>query len=175
MALVLAASLQVPTEFDDAYVFVRYADHLLAGHGIAWDPAGPQTFGCTSLLFVFWIAALRLATGLTDPPGLLAWGSWLPAAATALLLALTCRRLASCRILRHPAVALGFVAACLLLPDGIPRPDNELARRGFFFHVGSGMDTTMAMCANALLALVVLGVGRRRWRLRRLLLVAAVS
>ena len=45
--------------FDDALMFVRYADHMRSGYGISWDPGGPHTYGLTSLswLGVTWLAS----------------------------------------------------------------------------------------------------------------------
>ena len=53
-------------DFDDAYMFVRYADHLLAGLGHAWNPDGEQTFGSTSLLHVAVVTVLRAVVPASD-------------------------------------------------------------------------------------------------------------
>jgi len=136
------AKWQTIPSLDDAYVFCRYADHLLSGWGLAWNPGGPQTFGCTSLLYTFWIAALRF---LTDLPcwKVLSLGSWIPALAAVFVTGFACMRVASLPALRHPAVGIGFVCLCTCL------------QQAFFFHAKSGMDTTTAILANALLVLVV--------------------
>src|SRR5262244_3673254 len=36
-----------PTDFDDAYMYLRYAHNLLRGHGISWNPGTP-VYGPTS-------------------------------------------------------------------------------------------------------------------------------
>ncbi|MDP6777923.1 MAG: hypothetical protein QGI83_14290, partial [Candidatus Latescibacteria bacterium] len=61
--LVLAASLTVlgfgilarlsaGFVLDDAFMFVRYADRLLADGRLAWNPGGESTYGPTSLLYL---------------------------------------------------------------------------------------------------------------------------
>src|SRR5512138_4009826 len=48
-----------PTDFDDAYMYLRYADHLLAGHGVAWNAGEGPVFGVTRLLHLGVVAVLR--------------------------------------------------------------------------------------------------------------------
>lgn len=57
------------SDFDDAYMFIRYADNLRAGRGFTWNSGGAQTFGATSVLYVFIIAGLRSISSL--PAGVL--------------------------------------------------------------------------------------------------------
>lgn len=44
-------------DFDDAYMYVRYAHNFRQGWGMAWNPGGPHTFGITSLPWFFVILA----------------------------------------------------------------------------------------------------------------------
>lgn len=158
---ILRTGLSSPTTFDDAYAFCRYADHLLQGHGLAWNPGGPQTFGCTSLLYVLMIAVLKALVHLSNPSAL-AVGSWLPALAAVGLMGWTCARTATMGVLRHPIVATAFVCTATCLQPG------------FRYHAGTGMDTSTAILTNALLVHVVLTTGSRAsWA--RLLLIAVVS
>ncbi|MEY3444434.1 MAG: hypothetical protein RLZZ519_2715 [Bacteroidota bacterium] len=46
--------------YDDAYMFVRYADHLLAGHGLVWNIGEGPVYGATSLAYVFALIPFRL-------------------------------------------------------------------------------------------------------------------
>ena len=133
---------------DDAYMFSRYADHIIAGWGMAWNPGGPQTYGCTSLVYALWITALRFAR--FDLGRALGLGSWLPAVGVVVVLAIACRRTAPRRPWNHPLVAAGFV--CLAI----------VVQNPFFFHAASGMDTTLAMLANAMVVLMVLHPEFRR-------------
>lgn len=42
----------VQLDFDDAYMFYRYAEHLRDGLGLSWNPDGVHTYGPTSLAWV---------------------------------------------------------------------------------------------------------------------------
>ncbi len=46
--------------WDDAYMFVRYADNILAYKKVAWNPGGEATYGLTSILFLVVVLPLRL-------------------------------------------------------------------------------------------------------------------
>jgi hypothetical protein len=128
--------------FDDAFAFYRYADHVLNGYGLAWNPNGPQTFGCTSLLYALWVAALRVLADL-PPWRLLVVGSFVSALLAVAVMGLGCARAARGRPWHRRVVGCGFVCLCLL------------PQSAFLFHVKTGMDTTTAILTNALLALVV--------------------
>ena len=45
---------------DDAYMFVRYADHLLEFGDLRWNPDGEPVYGATSVLYVFALLPFRL-------------------------------------------------------------------------------------------------------------------
>lgn len=72
LLLALAAGLAIAVAWhdrdmavDDAYITFRYADNLLAGHGLRWNPDSPPCEGYTNFSYVVGIALLR-ACGL--PP-----------------------------------------------------------------------------------------------------------
>ena len=44
---------------DDAFMFVRYADNVLAGAKMSWNPAGEATYGLTSWLFLGVVLPVR--------------------------------------------------------------------------------------------------------------------
>lgn len=46
--------------YDDAYMFVRYADHLLAGEGMVWNVGEGPVYGATSLAYVLAVIPFRL-------------------------------------------------------------------------------------------------------------------
>ena len=52
---------------DDAYMYSRYAQSLLRGDGMAWNPGGEPTYGATSLFYVPWVAAVSAC--LPGDPG----------------------------------------------------------------------------------------------------------
>ncbi len=55
---------RMETRFDDAYMFSRYADNFLNGHGFAWNPTDGPSYGITSPVYLFLITALKA----TPPP-----------------------------------------------------------------------------------------------------------
>ncbi len=59
--LVLGVLSQFAARFilDDAFMFVRYADSVLAGAKISWNPAGEPTYGLTSWLFLSLVLPIR--------------------------------------------------------------------------------------------------------------------
>ncbi|MFL5787816.1 MAG: hypothetical protein ACJ748_07165 [Flavisolibacter sp.] len=44
--------------FDDAYMFMRYADNIINHHVYGWNP-GERAFGCTSMVYTFFEALLK--------------------------------------------------------------------------------------------------------------------
>ena len=49
--------------WDDAYMFVRYADHAVQFGSISWNPGGEPTYGLTSLLYLAVVIPARLLAG----------------------------------------------------------------------------------------------------------------
>jgi hypothetical protein len=143
-----------PTDFDDAFMYLRYAHHLLAGEGVAWNPGEGQVFGVTSLLHLFGLTALRwlfpgrsLASVLGAASGGAAIGL---CAALIAMLALHAR---------HPRLRGNWIFwAAVVLP-------LVAYREAFGFHAGTGMDTMLAALANAFVVFTTLRVadspGRR--------------
>jgi len=55
-ALVL---LRIYTVWDDAYIFLRYADNLMASGHVAWNPGAEPTYGLTSMLYLTVVVPMR--------------------------------------------------------------------------------------------------------------------
>jgi arabinofuranosyltransferase len=55
-ALVLSSSNLID---DDAFIFFRYVDNMLRGHGLTWNPAGEHVEGYSSFLYVMALAPFR--------------------------------------------------------------------------------------------------------------------
>lgn len=126
------------TTFDDAYMFVRYAHHLLSGDGVAWNAGAGPLYGLTSLPYVFVVAA-GLATVPLDDGLVLPLLSWGLAGLGLAVLAVTAIVHTRHRPVIVPLIALG----CLMwLADSI----------GFAFHTTTGMDTMLAFLATSVLA-----------------------
>jgi hypothetical protein len=125
-----------PTDFDDAYMYLRYAHNALAGQWLAWNPGEAPVYGVTSLLHFLLVTLLcRLLPGRHAAVLQIASGT----AALALLAALItlCGRL--CRDVRLHGHYLLWGAVLLPL---------LCYRETFFFHAHTGMDTMLAALAN---------------------------
>ncbi len=132
-------SRAAPTDFDDAYMYLRYANNWLAGQGLAWNRGEGSVYGTTSLLHVAVVAAVRWAFPRMAPAGVLRVASG--GAATGLLAALV-GMLVLCRRAGRRAWILASALVLVLVGH----------RDAFVFHAGTGMDTMLSALANAALA-----------------------
>jgi hypothetical protein len=135
---------------DDAFFFARYAQNFATEGVFSWNSGDPASFGNTSQLYQWLIAAIRAVAG-PDPVRILAIGSQVPFAlcATVILLS-TARRLAGAALPRPEAVAILVLAgsAAALSPK-------------FLQAALTGMDTALAACVAALYAVLADGIDRR--------------
>jgi hypothetical protein len=134
-----------PTDFDDAYTYLRYTQHWLSGHGVAWNEGEGSVFGVTSLLHLVLVTAIRWAFPQITMARVLQTASG--AAAVALLAALVAVAALCCR---HPRLAKNWVlwSAAFVALLGF--------REAFGFHAGTGMDTMLSALCNAVLVFFVL-------------------
>jgi hypothetical protein len=136
-----------PTDFDDAYMFVRYADNLRGGFGLVWNRGGEHVFGVTSLLHLGVVTALRaLFSAWTDARvlGVAATGAGLIALAVGALL---CARFSA-----HPWLRRSPLMAALVIVPSVAYAE------AFVFHCGTGMDTMASLVANLALAWAALAL-----------------
>ena len=84
LAWAASAALEQWWTADDAFISFRYAAHLAAGHGLAWNPGDPPLEGFTNLLYTVALAApaMRLPAILAA-----AWSDRLRVAASRLRVA----------------------------------------------------------------------------------------
>lgn len=128
------------TIFDDAYMFVRYATNLWHGGLFAWNPDHVPTYGPTSLPYVLWVALLRPLFG-GEMEKWIVLASWLPGVAAVLVMVFACYLgLTANGIRRTLAFTLAILVIPLLLSDST-----------FQYHSATGMETTLALLANAIL------------------------
>ena len=133
------------TTFDDAYMFLRYADNVLKGHGIAWNPDGVQTYGATSLLYLLLIVVGRGLFSFADGSAILVITSSAFGLTSLLLMAVGGYRLTASEFFKSHPLAFPLLLAFLFFLSPT-----------FLFHATSGMDTTLAMLCNMLLIFAVL-------------------
>ncbi|MFH1144281.1 MAG: hypothetical protein V1774_07035 [Candidatus Eisenbacteria bacterium] len=141
--------------FDDAYMFVRYADHLRAGDGLVWNVGEEPAFGPTSLLYVPIVALARGAIALPME-------RLLPLVSAALgLLALIVIVAAGITLARPPSPLRALWLAAWVVPA-------VLAPAAFRYHLLTGMDTTLSLLTNALLLWALAAMVKRPDRTRLL-------
>jgi hypothetical protein len=138
-----------PTDFDDAYMYLRYAIHLLAGQGLAWNPGEASVYGVTSLLHLAAVALVRTILPSLTPAAVLQASSG--------------------------GAAIGFLAAMIAsaaLCSRQPRLERNWIfwtavvvplvafREAFAFHAGTGIDTMASALANAAVVFFTLQFAR---------------
>jgi len=139
-----------PTDFDDAYMYLRYAHSALAGQWLAWNPGEPPVYGVTSLLHLLFVTLIR---GLLPGVGhavVLQVASGLATVFLLAGLAALCGRFCQCARLRGNYLFWG----ALLLP-------LLCFREAFFFQAHTGMDTMLAALANTAVVFASLHLAER--------------
>jgi len=145
-----------PTDFDDAYMYLRYAHNALAGHWLAWNPGEAPVYGVTSLLHFLLVT---LISGLL--PGQHAAILQIASGAVAFLLLSTLAALCA-RFCQEPRLRGNYLLwGALLLP-------LLCYREVFFFHAHAGMDTMLAALANTLVVFVSLWLAEKPSSVRAL-------
>lgn len=129
------------TTFDDAYIFIRYARHWLSGSGFCWNQADGPAYGVTSVLHLLIVTALRGMTQLADGAILtsISFGAGL---LSCVLLAVLGFLSVRNRDFRDRWIPI-LVVPCILLGNL------------FVNHSVSGMETTLALLCNSILACCV--------------------
>ena len=144
------------TTFDDAYMFARYAHHVLSGNGVAWNVGAAPIYGLTSLPYVFVVAAGLAAVPLEDGT-VLPLLSWVLAGLALAVLAAT----AIVHTRHRPAIVSLIALGCLIwLADS----------QGFAFHTTTGMDTMLAFLATSVLAVSWLWIAGLRGPVQAIIL-----
>ena len=149
--------------FDDAYMFVRYANNFWAGHGIAWNADGLQTYGTTSLLYLVVITALRGTWNSLNDSALLLAGSAIPGS-LALIALIFSAQFATSSFFREKG--LGYI---YLIGTVFP---IMIWFTSFSFHSVNGMDTNMSLLCNVFLIIVTLKWLHHRSKLGMLFTIA---
>ena len=137
------------TDFDDAYMYLRYADHLLAGQGMTWNPSEGPVYGVTSLLHLAVVVLVKAVLPWLAPAAVLqvaSGGAAIGFLAALIGIAALCSRHA--RLRRN---WLFWTAAILPL---------VAFREAFAFHASTGMDTMILALANAVLVFFTLQFAR---------------
>ncbi len=130
---------EITSLWDDAYIFQRYAQNLLAGHGLSWHPAGEPTYGLTALLYIIPATLGRVVAGGNPSLGAILASTVCGAAFVGLTLRLLWTHTDGSVKTRAAATLLFlFCVAWSATPD----------------HFASGMDTHFALSYLAILLIV---------------------
>jgi hypothetical protein len=148
-ARLAALARAAPTDFDDAYMYLRYAIHLLAGQGLAWNVGEGSVYGVTSLLHLAVVAFVKTIFPALAPAAVLQTASG--AAAIGLLAALV-GLAALCS--HHPWLHRNWILWTAVVLSLVARGET------FGFHAGTGMDTMVSALANAVLVFCTLQLAK---------------
>ena len=146
----LAALAHAPaTDFDDAYIYLRYANHMIAGQGMAWNAGEGSVYGVTSLLHLALVVLVRAVFPWLSPSAVLqaaSGGAAIGFLAALIGIAALCSR--------HPRLHRNWILwTAVILP-------LVAFREAFGFHAGTGMDTMISALANAMLVFFSLQFAR---------------
>ena len=125
--------------FDDAYMFIRYANNILEGYGYSWNRDNIQTFGCTSISYTFLIAFLKVIFPGIEDLKLLITTPKIIGILAILLIVYTCTKIAESKLLKQLSVTSLIIIPLLIL------------NKSFLFHARTGMDTIFSLFTNTLL------------------------
>jgi hypothetical protein len=136
----VALAHAAPTDFDDAYMYLRYADHWIAGQGMVWNLGESSVYGVTSLLHLALVVLVKVSFPWLGPAAVLQVASG--SAAVGLLAALI-GMAALCS--RHVRLRRNWIFWTAVM---VPLVGFHEA---FGFHAGTGMDTMLSALTNAAL------------------------
>lgn len=131
------------TRFDDAFMFVRYAQHWLDGDGFAWNPGEGAAFGITSPLYLALITSILGVTSWSAASVLAGTSFVTGIAAVVALVFLGFQVQWYWRGSRHSWLPLLLVPLLFSMP-------------AFSYHSLSGMETTLSLLLNTLLLIALI-------------------
>lgn len=136
------------TKFDDAFMITRYAKNWLLGSGFAWNIGEGATYGVTTPLYLFLITFVLAVTGAEDATVLVvtSYTAGILAVITLVLLGFFIQRNTDSK---HSLLPLLIIPVLLLIPP-------------FRYHSLSGMETTLSLLMNSLLAFSLVFFTRKR-------------
>ncbi len=150
------AYINFPTEFDDAYMFLRYAKQIIAGHGHSWNIGEGQVYGSTSLTHLIVVTLLRWVLFFASDTVVLFLSSAIPSLATVVVFGYT-----AARIVKHPLFSQQFVL-CI----GISATLFGCSEH-FYYHFNTGMDTMLCFLMHSILISYVLLHWEEEWTWKR--------
>jgi hypothetical protein len=147
------------TEFDDAYMFIRYARNYIDGHGFSWNPSDGPSYGSTSPLYLILVTTALAFSKASDAhvlTGLSFIGGGLTLVSLPFIsLAILSRKHIKMR-LNHgnsSVTRTGVLSWRRAIPFlAIPAVAFS---QPFLYHSFTGMETTWSLFANSLFIVAV--------------------
>ncbi|MCD4706627.1 MAG: hypothetical protein K8S62_02695 [Candidatus Sabulitectum sp.] len=133
------------TEFDDAYMYCRYASNFLEGNGYSWNASDGAAYGATSSIYLFLITLIKHCFSMENS-FLLSTTSY--SAGLIGLLALVTIGYQTGQTISKWHIPILVIPLCLISSS-------------FRYHSFTGMETTTAFAANAILVLSVILYSRK--------------
>lgn len=159
--LVGYAPSRLNTEFDDAYMFCRYASNFLSGNGFSWNPADGPVYGVTSPAYLLLVTLSKFLIGGSNSLLLSTLSLVAGLAALFLLVIVGFKFSSKGKYACYPllVIPLLFISS------------------SFRFHLFTGMETTLSLFSNSLLILSALSYMRNRssWDLTFLIISAVFT
>ena len=132
----LSQRLSSLSVWDDAYMFVRYANNLLQDGDLAWNPGGDSVYGLTSLAYLFIVIPLKIIVP-TEPALVMILSSLISGLLAIIIILWLVFQQITLKIER----SLFFIIICISL---------VVAGDGIAVHLTSGMDTMFTIFAISL-------------------------
>ena len=164
IAYSILAYLNFPTEFDDAYMFLRYAKQIIAGYGHVWNIGEPQVYGSTSLTHLMLVTFLRWVLFFASDTAVLFISSALPSLATVIVFGYTASKIVKHHLFNNQLVLCIGIASVLFG-----------CSEHFYYHFNTGMDTMLCFLMHSILISYVLLHWEHQWNWKTAFITAFIT
>jgi hypothetical protein len=158
------AYLNFPSEFDDAYMFLRYAKQIISGYGHSWNIGEGQVYGSTSLTHLIVVTFLRWVLFFASDTVILFISSAIPSVATVCVFGYTASRIVKHQLFQHQLVLCIGIASVLFG-----------CSEHFYYHFNTGMDTMLCFLMHSILISYVLIHWDRQWQWKEILITSVLT
>ncbi len=135
--------------FDDAFMYIRYAENINAGNGYCWNKEESPLYGCTNITHAYLIAAGKKLFPAADYATV---AIWLPVINYGVIVLALCFFVARYWKLEQKKVFAGITFTVIAL----------LLNPFLLYHVYTGMDTILSFSGNTFLIMALLLLERKK-------------
>ena len=136
--------------FDDAFMYIRYAENVNAGNGYCWNKEESPLFGCTDIAHVYLIAEAKKLLPTLSYESITIWLPVINYGILVLLLFSFFFRFCLVVYARKRFFIAALISVGLLLNPVL------------FYHLFTGMDTVLSFTANTVLIMAMLVLERKK-------------